>query len=276
MRLIGVIDVKDGHAVHARGGRRETYAPVSKAAGTSIDGDPVRLARVYLDTFGIDDIYIADLDAIASNYRFLSGRVAPRPVYAVVKADGYGHGAGPVAARLAREGADRFAVANPDEGVALRRGGIAGEILVLSRSDPEDVARLVAYGLTPALYDPAQAEGFAAAAQRLRVALPVHVELDTGMGRAGFRPEELDFVIALFDRSPGLRIAGTFANLSRADDPALCKGRQLIGTGVRERLRFHPDFKLELGKLARWRFSHCKNADLSANLSENQRKSCPK
>ena len=163
---------------------------------------------------------LVDLDAIASNYRFLAYRVAPRRLYAVVKADAYGHGAGPVAARLARAGADRFAVANPEEGTALRRGGIAGEILVLSRVDPEDVPRLAAYGLTPTLYDAAQAEGIAAAAKGASVPLPVHLELDTGMGRAGFRPEELDFVVALFRHAPGLRLAGTFANLSRADDPS--------------------------------------------------------
>ena len=164
---------------------------------------------------------MVDLDAIASNFRYLAGRVAPRAVYAVVKADAYGHGSVPVAARLAREGADRFAVANPDEGAALRRGGIAGEILVLSRVDAEDVPRLGAYGLTPALYDAAQAEAIArAAADRASAPLGVHVELDTGMGRAGFRPEELDFVIALLRRADGLRLAGTFANLSRADDPS--------------------------------------------------------
>ena len=146
--------------------------------------------------------------------------MAPRRLYAVVKADAYGHGAVPVAARLARAGADRFAVANPEEGTALRRGGIAGEILVLSRVDPEDVPRLAAYGLTPTLYDAAQAEGIAAAAKGASVPLPVHLELDTGMGRAGFRPEELDFVVALFRHAPGLRLAGTFANLSRADDPS--------------------------------------------------------
>ena len=163
---------------------------------------------------------LVDLDGIASNYRFLADRVAPRRLYAVVKADAYGHGAVPVAARLARAGADRFAVANPEEGTALRRGGIAGEILVLSRVDPEDVPRLAAYGLTPTLYDAAQAEGIAAVAEGLSVPLPVHLELDTGMGRAGFRPEELDFVVALFRHAPGLRLAGTFANLSRADDPS--------------------------------------------------------
>jgi alanine racemase len=175
---------------------------------------------------------VIDLDAIASNYRFLAGRVAPRPVYAVVKADAYGHGAVPVAATLASVGAERFAVANPDEGEALRRGGVGGEILVLSRVDPADVPRLVAYGLTPALYDAVQAEGIAAAARRASPPLPVQLELDTGMGRAGFRLEQLDFVIALLRDAPGLRLEGTFCNLSRSDDPASPETIQQI-----ERLR---------------------------------------
>ena len=163
---------------------------------------------------------VVDLDAIASNYRVLARRVAPRPVYGVVKADAYGHGAAPVASRLAREGADRFAVANADEGVALRRAGVPGEILVLSSAEPVDIPRIRAYGLTPALYDSGQAEAIAAAARGLAEPLRVHLELDTGMGRAGFRLEELDFVIALLRGAPHLRLSGTFANLSRADEPA--------------------------------------------------------
>jgi phosphoribosylformimino-5-aminoimidazole carboxamide ribotide isomerase len=66
VRIIGVIDLKDGQAVHARGGRRDEYAAVSEAAGTVINGDAVKLAEVYLDTFGLTDVYVADLDAIAS------------------------------------------------------------------------------------------------------------------------------------------------------------------------------------------------------------------
>jgi phosphoribosylformimino-5-aminoimidazole carboxamide ribotide isomerase len=66
VRIIGVIDLKDGQAVHARGGRREAYTAVSEAAGTVINGDAVKLAGVYLDTFGLTDIYVADLDAIVS------------------------------------------------------------------------------------------------------------------------------------------------------------------------------------------------------------------
>lgn len=61
-----MIDLKDGQAVHARGGRRDKYAAVTKAAGTVINGDAVKLAGVYLDTFGLNDVYVADLDAIAS------------------------------------------------------------------------------------------------------------------------------------------------------------------------------------------------------------------
>ena len=72
-------------------------------------------------------------------------------MYAVVKADAYGHGAAAVARRLEREGADRFAVAQSDEGVALRRAGVGGEILVLSYAEAADLpfvpAVLIADGL---------------------------------------------------------------------------------------------------------------------------------
>ena len=66
MRIVGVIDLKNGQAVHARGGRRDEYAAVSEAAGKAINGDAAKLAGVYLDTFGLTEIYVADLDAIAS------------------------------------------------------------------------------------------------------------------------------------------------------------------------------------------------------------------
>ncbi|HTY42032.1 MAG TPA: alanine racemase [Thermoanaerobaculia bacterium] len=159
-------------------------------------------------------------DAIAANYRLLRERVAPRAVYAVVKADAYGHGAPAVARRLSAEGADRFAVAQADEGVSLRRAGVAGEILVLSHADARDLPRLRGYALTPALYDLGQAAAFARATATLADALPVHLELDTGMGRAGLRPEQLDEAASLLRAARGLAVVGTFANLSSADDRA--------------------------------------------------------
>jgi phosphoribosylformimino-5-aminoimidazole carboxamide ribotide isomerase len=65
MQLIGVVDLKAGRAVRARGGIRETYAPLETTAGITIDGDPLALARVYVNAFGLNTLYAADLDAIA-------------------------------------------------------------------------------------------------------------------------------------------------------------------------------------------------------------------
>jgi phosphoribosylformimino-5-aminoimidazole carboxamide ribotide isomerase len=67
VRIIGVIDLKEGQAVHARGGRRELYAPVRQSAAVMVNGDPMALARVYVGTFGLSEIYVADLDAIGSH-----------------------------------------------------------------------------------------------------------------------------------------------------------------------------------------------------------------
>jgi alanine racemase len=183
---------------------------------------------------------LVDLDAIAANYRLLRDRVGPgRAVYAVVKADAYGHGAPEVARRLAGEGADRFAVAHTEEGVALRRAGVRGEVLLLSHAEPFDLPRQRAYGLTPTLYDLAQARAMAQAALGLPEPVRAHLEIDTGMGRAGVRPEELDSMIALLGASGRLHLAGTFANLSCADDPSSPETGLQIGALVAcvERLR---------------------------------------
>jgi len=65
MRVIGVVDLRGGLAVHARGGVRDQYAPVDMIAGSRIDrGDPLALARAYIGRFGLRELYIADLDAI--------------------------------------------------------------------------------------------------------------------------------------------------------------------------------------------------------------------
>ena len=65
MRIIGVLDLLGGRAVHAKGGCRLGYRPLGVVAGTPIDGDPNALARLYIDQLGITELYIADLDAIA-------------------------------------------------------------------------------------------------------------------------------------------------------------------------------------------------------------------
>jgi phosphoribosylformimino-5-aminoimidazole carboxamide ribotide isomerase len=90
MRVIGVIDLKGGRAVHARGGERETYAPVhSPLIAGARAGDPVALAAAYRERLGLSELYVADLDAIAGTtpQRALVRRIAERIAPATLMVD---------------------------------------------------------------------------------------------------------------------------------------------------------------------------------------------
>jgi phosphoribosylformimino-5-aminoimidazole carboxamide ribotide isomerase len=78
MRVIGVIDIREGRAVHARGGQRGEYAPIGVAACERVDGDPVALARVYVESLGVRELYVADLDAIGRGLDALNSGVVGR------------------------------------------------------------------------------------------------------------------------------------------------------------------------------------------------------
>ena len=163
---------------------------------------------------------LVDLDAVAGNARLLRARAGGRPLWAVVKADAYGHGAVPVARRLEREGVAGLAVATLEEGIELRRGGVAAPVLVLGGARPQDALLCRGYGLTPVVHDLSQAHGLAEAAASLLRPLPVQVELDTGMGRLGVRPEHVAELAGILQKSRGLMLTGTFTQLASGESPA--------------------------------------------------------
>src|SRR3954464_9350319 len=105
-----------------------------------------------------------DLGAIRHNVSLLAGLSRPAQLCAVVKADGYGHGAVPVAKEALGAGAARLGVALVEEGVALRAAGIDAPILVLSEPPPDVMVEAHAAGLTPTLYSPGGVAAAAAAA----------------------------------------------------------------------------------------------------------------
>lgn len=125
------------------------------------------------------------LGRIRGNFKSVRGLVGHNiEVMPVVKADAYGHGALEVARVLEDEGARWLAVSNAEEGVALRRAGIHGRILVMADFLPESREALREFGLTPVVHcleDVAQ------------VQVPYHLKIDSGMGRLGTRcePEEI-------------------------------------------------------------------------------------
>lgn len=160
-----------------------------------------------------------DLDAITHNVRVLIETVAPTNVWAVVKADGYGHGALEVGAAALLAGARGLCVALTSEGTALRRAGISAPILVLSEQPADNAEAIVEQHLTPTVSTAAGVEALAAAAAAHATdPIDVHLKVDTGMHRVGAWPHEAAALARLIDERPSLHLAGVFTHLAVADE----------------------------------------------------------
>lgn len=160
-----------------------------------------------------------NLDHIGHNITELR-RLAPgAQLMAVVKADGYGHGAVPVARAALEAGAAWLAVATLEEGVDLRKAGLTVPILVLGYIPPIQADTVVLYDLHPSLFHLDLAQALAQWGRALMRQVPVHVKVDTGMGRIGVSPSGLaDFVKAV-KALPQIELEGVFTHLATADEP---------------------------------------------------------
>ena len=168
-----------------------------------------------------------DLGAIAHNVAVLGTIAAPTALCAVVKANGYGHGAVPVAIAAVRAGARSLAVALVSEGVELREAGITEPVLLLSEPPPDQFGLCAQWGLTPTVYTVA---GIAAAAAA-RVG-SVHLKVDTGMHRVGAAAADVSDLLALIDSLDGVHIEGVFTHLACADaDDQIVSAQQLTMFG---------------------------------------------
>lgn len=137
---------------------------------------------------------------------------------AIVKADGYGHGAPPITRVLRDEGVRHFAVARPSEGVRLREEDISGRILVLGAPFSEDLSVYTEHDLDLTV---SSADTAAAACEHGTRAKPlrVHVKADTGMGRIGLPLDDAPAVVAQLADAPGVRLAGVWTHFATADEP---------------------------------------------------------
>ena len=155
-----------------------------------------------------------DLAAVAANVKALRGLAPDAELWAVVKADGYGHGAIEVANAALAAGATTLAVAQVAEGVALREAGFGEPIWVLSEPAPDEFDTVAAAGLEPTLYSPA---GVMAAA---RVGdMTTHLKVDTGMGRVGATPDEAVQIGRQILSTGRLDLGSVWTHLACADDP---------------------------------------------------------
>jgi alanine racemase len=155
--------------------------------------------------------------AIQHNVEAIRELVAPSMVWAVVKADGYGHGALLAANAALAGGAQGLCVALVDEGVRLRECGVVAPVLVLSEQPTDQVALAVQHELQLTVYS---LEQLSVIAQTGVMDHPVHLKIDTGMRRVG---ASADDAVALADAiadSPAVRLEGVFTHLAIADEPA--------------------------------------------------------
>lgn len=134
-----------------------------------------------------------------------------------VKADAYGHGAVPVAHTAIECGADYLAVAAVSEGVELRKSGITVPILVLSLPQPSEFTEIIEQNLTPALFDSELIKMLNMTATAMGRKIPVHLKIDTGMGRIGCRVEDSAELAKLIVNSQGLTLDGVFTHFAVSD-----------------------------------------------------------
>ena len=159
-----------------------------------------------------------DIDAIAHNVGVIRRTVAPSTVWAVVKADGYGHGAVTVGRAALEAGADGLCVALASEGFELRSAGIDAPILVLSEQPPEQLGEMVGHRLTPTVYSTSGIDALVHAASGSGPC-GVHLKIDTGMQRVGSQPGEAPSLIEMIERAPELYLDGMYTHLACADEP---------------------------------------------------------
>jgi alanine racemase len=161
-----------------------------------------------------------DCSAVQGNVRALRDTVAPARLLAVVKADGYGHGAVEVGRAALAAGAAALGVALVEEGVQLRDAGIDAPILVLSEPVPDAAACVVSHRLTPVVYTPVGIEALAKAVAGSGHGEPfgVHLKVDTGMHRVGAAVRDAAALVQLVQAHRELELEGVCTHLAVADE----------------------------------------------------------
>ncbi|MEW6408851.1 MAG: alanine racemase [Nitrospirota bacterium] len=158
-----------------------------------------------------------NLEALSHNLAEVRRMIGNRGILAVVKASAYGHGAVPVAKRLELERVEAFGVAIFEEGIELREGGISKPIIVLTGLNHDEVESAIHHNLTPVVYNLDSARYISEISDRLGRKTNIHVKVDTGMGRLGFRVDDAVDAILKISGFNSINIEGILTHFADAD-----------------------------------------------------------
>ena len=200
-------------------------------------------ARVWLEI---------DHRVVKSNFEHIAAKVAPSKVLAVLKADGYGLGAMPIAKTLLAAGAARVGVAEPNEAYVLRELGC--DLQIMSAVLPDEVPDLIRAGVTLPITDLGMAKFIGETACKIGLVAKGHVKLDTGMGRLGILIEDADEVVPACCSIPGLEAEGIFTHfpMDYVEHGDFTRRQIELFKGLLARLE---------AKGIRFKYRHCANSD---------------
>lgn len=255
--------------VLVKGDTQTRMEQVARALLANLEGDGPRLPRqlpgweqVKLGLPSRPTWVEIDLDAIAGNTRRLKEIVGPDvELMAVLKADAYGHGAVKVARTALNNGASMLGVASLNEATAIRDAGIIAPVLILGYTPAWQAREAILNDVRVTLYDLDIARALDRAAADLGTTTPVHVKVDTGMGRLGLLPGEVEQFFESLRSLEHLEVEGVFTHFSVADAGDKAYTLEQLGR-----------FKRVLGQLdgrnARPRFVHAANSAATLSLPE--------
>lgn len=198
-----------------------------------------------------------DLDAVHENLRtmYLKNVRAGSRMIAVVKTNGYGHGAVEVAREIEEEDfLYGYAVATVEEALELKEGGVKKPIILLGYTFPDTYADIVKYDLRPAVFKLDQAKALSDEAVKQGKEVYFHLAVDTGMGRIGVKSDEssIDLVKEIFSL-PNVVSEGIFTHFAKADEPGTMATERQIGS-------FRDYIFLLEGEGVSFRLKHCSNS----------------
>jgi alanine racemase len=189
---------------------------------------------------GRPTLCFVDLAVLRANFRQIKNKVGPRvKILSMVKANAYGHGAPAVASTLADEGSDAFGVATLEEAIELRQAGIRQPIIVLAGCYLDQLDLFLQHDLVPVLHELDTLRALEAAVAGRGLKLPIHVEIDTGMGRIGFLDSAINEWLPELKKVKALKLEGVFSHFSDGETPneAYTEDQLKSFLSVTERLR---------------------------------------
>lgn len=184
---------------------------------------PFKLEKIsaFLEKKSHDTVLEINLQALTNNVKFFRNQLSPNTkLMAMIKANSYGAGSFEIAQTLEHQNVDYLGAAYADEGAELRKAGIMLPIMVMN-PEQSSYSTIIEFQLEPEIYSLRVLGLFIQTLKEKSItgAYPVHLKIDTGMNRLGFRPEQLDELIHSLKDEKSVKIQSVFTHLATADVP---------------------------------------------------------